>query len=382
MMTSIPLLMIFLFLYLSNIRADSPKSYKLSLIGEKNWADVSQLNLPKEEKKELLYKSNALYAAHNQRQEDHILAFSPNGKFKVEMRGTGNPLDEDLGVPTIYDSLGKKVWEDTVGFWVLLSNNGDYFVSIGAEASVIVFHKISDTSSTLGKRPPFVHGYRFGFTRDGKYFVAAGSSLDLYTAAGDIIWRKNTNSGSTCDLAFSDDAGVIALAKMPSLGDFREPVISDIKDTLQTRLLDRSLKNTYLFILNRNGEVLHQEVLDWPVVHKMTVSPKGDFLAVGGYYNLSIFDVNAKKVIGKYEQNSINFSYCSMAFSPSSDLLALQSYRNLYLLNLKGEITDYAELTDDFDTRPKGPTLAFSDSGKILLASSINKLYAFKIKEK
>src|SRR4030067_14934 len=369
-------------LYLTKVYGDSPKKYKLSLIGEKNWSDISQLKLPKKQKKGLLYKSNVLYAAHNPYQADHVVAFSSNGKFKVEMRRTDEPLDEDLGVATIYDSLGNKIWEGKVGFWVYPSNNGDDFVSVGSEASVIRFHKISDTIATLDKKTPYVLASRYGITFDAKYFVGAGSTLELLTCEGYLIWRKYTNSPAHRELAFSYDASKIALSLMPHLLGWQVPQLTDTEDTVSKALPDRSIKNSYLFILNRDGEVLHKEILDWPVVHQMTFSPKGDFLAVGGYNHLSIFDVNAKKVIGKHDQNSLNFSHCSMAFSPSSDLLAIQSYGNLYLLNLKGKITDYARLTDDFDTSPVGLTLAFSASGKILLASTNNKLYAFKIEEK
>lgn len=372
----------FFLIILIKAHAGSPKSYKLSLIGEKNWAEVNELKLPKEEKKELLYKSNVLYAAHNRYQPDHVVAFSSNGKFKVEMRRTDKPLDEDLGVASIFDSLGNKLLEEEIPGNVLLSNNGDDFVTKGLTVDIFSFHKISKGKPTFHKRAPGVYT-RYGFSADGRYFIGAGSSLlDLLTAEGDVLWRKNTNSPAPRELAFSYNADKVALALMPHLLGWQEPKLTDIKDSVPTGTLDSSLKNAFLFIFNRKGEVLHQAILDLPVIHQMTFSPKGDFLAVGGYNRLSIFDVNAKNVIGKYGENSINFSYCCMVFSPRSDLLAIQSYRNLYLLNLKGEITDYAELSGDFDTNPAGSTLAFSESGKILLASTKNKLYAFKIEEK
>jgi len=372
---------------LLKVYGDVPQKYKLSPLGVKSWSEVNLLELPEAEKKDLLFKSNVLYIMQRIPEGERSIEFSSDGKFRVVKRKVEDPQDEDNVEAIIYDSLGKKIWQGLAGGWIQISNNGNDFVSKGLSGGPLYFHKISDGPPNFEKPAPSSY-YQYSFSYDGKYFIGAGNSLDLLKASGEIIWRKNINGGGANELTFTNDANKIALAIAPWLSLNREPVLTDIKDTVATRHLDRSTRNVYIFILNRAGEILNSIVVAPHYVQQMEFTKDGSYLAVSSYNELYLFEVLTGKLAWNYKFGSPCALITSLAFSGNSDVLAAggvtcqtdkYSDRFVYLFDIKGQVLDSTKVLDTYSNPTTGPSLEFSSSGNKLLVGTTNKVHAFTL---
>lgn len=187
-------------------------AFELVLVGDApDVAGITEL-VPEEDREQVRSAAARAIAKTKMHGGDWEVSYSKNGKYRLEKTPiAGGPKDEIVFCETVlFDDAGREIsrWPRMYKS-VFVSNTGRNLVA--AEmlwGTGFEFYDLDHAEPVKSYKRHIGDGQ---FSDDGKYFVALSAGVALFTAEGDLLWRKRIQGYGGTMVFISPDGGCVVV---------------------------------------------------------------------------------------------------------------------------------------------------------------------------
>jgi len=326
---------------------------------------------------------------------DNKIAYAKSGYFKVlkTYLPEFDYLKSDVApiIATLVDKDGKERWKGQMYSDIFVSCNGHNLVSMGL--GTIDFFDISSLRPLKTYRLNVDGG---AFSGDGRFFIAWGKNLYLFTAEGEIFWEKNFARHGGKNVVISSKGSYILIndalsnlgGQVQSKKVENEKQGQGIPHVIRAKPIKiPSSPGSYFTLLRNDGSIIKEVQTDLPFVHIMAFSPDdGKYGAVVSNNRLLFFESETGNILWEYEvgekghwiepigvSENGEYTIIGVSYSVINEPTLPDRYE---LINAQGR--KVAQIEVDC----LGHQIAFSEGGKYLVARNrtLGKIQIFEVK--
>ncbi|MFH1220596.1 MAG: hypothetical protein V1694_09110 [Candidatus Eisenbacteria bacterium] len=194
------------------------------LVGEADDLDGLMLLVPEEHQQEIRSAAAKAIASAKMHGGDWEVSYSKNGRYRLDKTPLPASIKDEIGFVrgVLFDEDGREIarWPRMYKN-VFVSNTGRNLV-----AAEMTWGTAFDFYDRDHMEPISSFKWHIGdgqFSDDGRFFVALSAGIALFTAEGELLWRRGTEGGGM--VFISPDGGCVVLSNgRPARGDEPPPV--------------------------------------------------------------------------------------------------------------------------------------------------------------
>jgi len=356
---------------------------------------------------------------------DNKITYAKSGYFKVlkAYLPEFDYLKSDVApvIATLVDKDGKERWKGQMYSDIYVSSNGRNLVSVGW--GTLDFFDITS------RRPIKTYSLNVdggAFSDDGRFFIAWGKNLYLFTADGEIRWEKSLSMHGGKNAVISSEGSYILINDALSKPNVKreQPERSDQRDKNPPGKVSQKIRailggqrqskkeekekqaqgiiphvigarpikmpsstGSHFTLLRNDGSVIKEFYTDLPFVHVIAFSPDdGKYGAVASNNRVLFFESETGNILWEYEVGKIGHWIEPIGVSENGEYTIIgvsysvinePTFPDRYeLINVQGKKVAQIEVDH------LGHQITFSEGGKYIVArnGSLGKIQIFEVK--